>query len=309
MNGQVWPVGIKTIGELSEPELAAKLAELGEPDNTHPGDNAPAPPDSYGGHWWPSIDRPWKHTAHTIGFIPALRGQKEAVRLIHAASVMADDSLKGSRVKITLDRIRAADYPGGGTHTILVDISARDQNEILTDDLHFAMVYRIREQQSAGVFGYPVFIGLPVGTEGLSLSLVTVNICNDEDERFLKILESDSIKAGLQLLNTWQPALVPLSALARGITVSMAERTRNVAVQKIMMGLDFAPTPTGLGLAEGAYVAVQVPEALNWVWDWSQWIYDPRIGDIIMESDHDKSMPFNYVIIGISRYNDPDRTR
>jgi hypothetical protein len=71
---------------------------------------------------------------------------------------------------------------------------------------------------------YPVFIGLPVGSEGLSLGLVTVNVCNEDDENFLKILNSGTLQAGLTLLHTWQPALTPLSELARGITIAIAQR-------------------------------------------------------------------------------------
>jgi hypothetical protein len=295
---------IRTIGELSQPELTAKLAELRDlqPDSQDRG--ARGAPETYSAAWWPSRGRAWRHTAHAVGFIAATRNRTARLRLVSASAVSAEKSLKGARLKITLDRLQAADYPGGGTHTVLVDMAANAQSGNRADDLHFAMTYPVRERELAGLAGYPVFVGLPVGSEGLSLGLVTVNVCNEDDENFLKILNSAALQAGLTLLQTWQPALVPLSELARGITVAISQRTRNVAVQKLRMGLDFSSNPTGFRLAEGSYVAVQVPEALSVAWDWSQWVYDPGTGHIVSASSNNQLIPFNYVAIGISKYLD-----
>lgn len=302
MKAHSWLEDVRTIGELSQPELAAKLAELGESELGRQDHDVRAYRETYSSRWWPSRDRAWRHTAHTVGFIAATRIRTAPLPLVSASAVLAEKSLKDTRLKITLDRIQAADYPGGGTHTVLVDMAANAQIDNRSDDLHFAMTYPVRERELAGVSGFPVFVGLPVGPEGVSLGLVTVNVCNDDDENFLKILNSATLKAGLTLLQTWQPALVPLSELARGITVAISQRTRNVAVQKLLMGLDFSANPTGFRLAEGSYVAVQVPEALSIVWDWSQWIFDPRTGHIVSVSNPSQLIPYNYVAIGVSRY-------
>jgi hypothetical protein len=37
----------------------------------------------------------------------------------------------------------------------------------------------------------------------------------------------------------------------------------------------------GARLAEGVYIAVQIPETLTRVWDWSDWIYDTSTGQIV----------------------------
>jgi hypothetical protein len=304
LDARSWLEDIRTISELSQTELAAKLIELGDVQPGRQDRDVRGAPDSYSAPWWPSRDRAWRHTAHTVGFIPATRNRTARLRLISASAVSAETALKGARLKITLDRLQAADYPGGGTHTVLVDMAANTQSANRADDLHFAMTYPVRERQLAGLSNYPVFIGLPVGSEGLSLGLVTVNVCNEDDENFLKILNSGTLQAGLTLLHTWQPALAPLSELARGITIAISQRTRNVAVQKFMMGLDFSANPTGFRLAEGSYVAVQVPDALSVAWDWNQWVYDPGTGHIVSVSNPAQLIPFNYIAIGVSRYTD-----
>ena len=43
----------------------------------------------------------------------------------HAGNIAADDALKQARITITLNRLRVADYPGGGTHQVLFDFYAR----------------------------------------------------------------------------------------------------------------------------------------------------------------------------------------
>ena len=74
-------------------------------------------------------------------------------------------------------------------------------------------------------------------------------------------------KAGLRLAETAQPAIAPLAGMALGLTRSIAQRNRNVSVQDFYLGLDFAGTSMGARLAQGDYIAVQIPEALKVVWD------------------------------------------
>jgi hypothetical protein len=58
--------------------------------------------------------------------------------------------------------------------------------------------------------------------------------------------------------------------LALLVTKAIARRHRNVPVQEFYLGLDFGSTATGARLAEGSYLAVQVPEAVQTVWDWEE---------------------------------------
>src|SRR5262249_23224438 len=116
------------IGALLPAAAAAKLRELGEdPAASALEEVAKHPPATFGPdrRWWPLGDRAWQHTAHAFGFLPATGHIQPAA--IQAVGGMAPDlSLRNTRVKITLNRLRVADYPGGGTHRILFDFYARN---------------------------------------------------------------------------------------------------------------------------------------------------------------------------------------
>ena len=103
----------------------------------------------------------------------------------------------------------SASYPGGGLHRVLFDFYAQHQVPGGAEDLHFNATFRVREGEHAAVVGFPIFIGLNVGTEGVAFRCYTVNVANEEDERLLGFLESDVFKSGLRLATTAQPAIAP----------------------------------------------------------------------------------------------------
>ncbi|HNQ22140.1 MAG TPA: hypothetical protein PKK06_03505 [Phycisphaerae bacterium] len=82
----------------------------------------------------------------------------------------------------------------------------------------------------------------------------------------------------------------------------MATRHRNVPVQDLYLGLDFTNIAGGARLREGSYLAVQIPESLRSMWDWTEWAYDPHKGQVASQSDPKQLIPYNYVIFGVSRY-------
>jgi hypothetical protein len=145
-------------------------------------------------------------------------------------------------------------------------------------------------------------VGLNVGTEGMVFKCFTVNVKNDADEAFLGFLESDAFKAGLQLASTAQPAIGLFSETALGLTKAIAARNKNVPVQDFYMGLDFSTIAAGARLAEGSYLAVQIPESLQTVWDWSEWVYNPNNGQVVNKESPTQLIPYNYLVFGISRY-------
>jgi len=49
----------------------------------------------------------------------------------------------------------------------------------------------------------------------------------------------------------------------------------------MLSGLGFAGTAVGARLAIGDYIAVQIPKQLQRVWDWQDWVLEPR-------SQHDR---------------------
>lgn len=170
------------------------------------------------------------------------------------------------------------------------------------EHLHFNAIYRVREGERAGIAGYPIFVGLGVGSEGLAFKCFTVNVKNDDDEKFLAAMDSDVFKAGLRLITTTQPAIAPLSGMAVALTRSIAQRNRNVPVQDFYLGLDFTNIASGARLAEGSYLAVQIPETLHSVWDWDEWVYHPTKGRVVNKADPTQLIPYNYIIFAVSRF-------
>jgi hypothetical protein len=240
-------------------------------------------------------DRIWRHTSHTFGYLAP-----GDTTLIDARTVTGDATLAEDTIKMTLDYLRIADYPGGGVHTILFDFFASNQTAAVAEPVHVNALYRVSEGDAAAVVGRPIFTDLSVGPEGVLLQFVTVNVKNEDDERLLAFLDGDVFKAGVRLLNTAQPALVPFSAMAVSLTKAVAARNRNVTVQSVDVGLDFSTISTRARLAEGSYVIVQVPGPLLAVWRWDDWIFDAPSGRIAHRSDG-SMIPYNYVVLGVSR--------
>jgi hypothetical protein len=304
-----WLVQLPVIGAMPPAEAAAKLREVGEDDLADAVDAAPqAAPATYGVLSRIGIggDRAWLHTAHAVGFLAPAPGPGSGLLPIrHAASIAPDHGLKGGRVKITLDGLRVADYPGRGMHRVLFDFAARNQTDQGAEQLHFNATCRAAEGEQAAILGRPVFTGLQVGGEGIFLQLATVNVANEGDEKLLAFLDSDVFKGGLQLLTTAQPALAPFSAVAVGLTQAIAARNRNVAVQAVDLGLDFSQVALRPRLAEGSYIAVQIPETITTVWDWQDWAYDPAAGRLVSTAQPDLLIPYNYLVVSVSRYQGP----
>src|SRR4030067_1511415 len=160
---------------------------------------------------WPFHNRSWQHTAHAFGYFGTNSKRSGVFRIEHAGNISPDNSLKNSRIKITLDCIRVADYPGFGEHLILFDFYAQNQLPRNTEHLHFNITCRALEGERAAIIGYPIFVGLNVGREGVAFKCFTVNVKNKKDETFLSFMESDIFRSGLKLASTIQPAIVTLS--------------------------------------------------------------------------------------------------
>jgi hypothetical protein len=299
-----WLEELPALGELPPAEAAARLREVGEDEFAAAIEAAEAAaPASYGtGRLRLRRDRGFRHTTHAVGYLaPTTAPGGGALTITHPGNIDPDASLAGARVKLTLNGLRVADYPGRGAHRVLFDFAAQNQTADGGEQVHFNATYRAAEGEQAAVLGRPIFVGLRVGEEGLLLQCATVNVQNEADEAFLAFLETDTFTAGLKLLETAQPALAPLSAMALSLTKAIAARHRNVPVQKIELGLDFTGVLPGARLAEGAYIAVQVPESLRAAWRWQDWAYQPADGRIVRADDPAQLIPYNYFVIGLSR--------
>lgn len=244
-------------------------------------------------------DPVFRYTEHAFGYLPKTAGKAD-VPISDAGNIEPDATLKGSAVKVTLDRLRVFAYPGGGTHTILFDFRAQHQTSDQGDsqDLRVAQHYRVQDGGGAGISGYPVFVGLKVGSEGVSFRCSTVNVSNKEDQQILRFLGGDVFKKGVQLISQVNPVLPIVTAFATGIIETFAQRNDNVGVQDFFLGLDFSGIATRAQLREGSYIAVQVPDLAEW--DWSKWVFKPATGQIVSTQDG-KSVPLNYVVFSVSK--------
>jgi hypothetical protein len=310
-NATAWFDDLPVLGRLPPDQAAAKLREVGEKEAAATLETGDIPGtlglgDSLS--WLLGHDpraRLYTNTAHAFGYLAPAAPGDEVLPLRHAGNIVADDALKGKRVRITLDALRVAAYPGGGIHRVLFDFYGRNQTTDAEEDLHFIATFRVQEGQEAGIRGYPVFVGLNVGAVGVAFKCYTVNVKNDNDERLLDLLESDVFQRGLQLATTAQPAIAPLSSLAVGVTRMVAGRNRNVPVQDFYLGLVFGQVPTGARLAIGSYLIVQIPQSMVAVWDWGEWVFDPGKGLAVNRADPTQLMPYNYIVFSVSPYDGP----
>lgn len=299
-----WFDDLPVISQMSLMQAAAKLREMGDEEAAIALEAALNQQTTSLATFssWSLFEKPWQHAAHAFGYIaPALPGSK-TLPIKSAGNIAPDLTLKNACIKITLNCLRVAAYPGGGTHQILFDFYAQNQVLDTVEHLHFNSTYRVREGERAAILNYPIFVGLNVGNDGIPFKCYTVNVKNEEDEAAIKFLESDVFKSGLKLASTIQPAIAPLSAMAIGLTKTIASRRKNVAVQDFYLGLDFGNNSMSARLAEGIYIAVQIPEKERRVWDWSDWVYDAAMGEIVNDSDRTELIPHNYIAFGISRY-------
>jgi hypothetical protein len=218
----------------------------------------------------------------------------------YAGTIAGDASLKGASVKITLDRLRVAEYPGAGIHRVLFEFAAQHQGED-TEAVRFALVTRVKEGATSAVVGWPIFVGLVVADQGVAFECRTVNVLNEGDEAVLGVLESDLFRKGLSLVSAAQPAIGPFVGLVTGAVKLVASRNRNVPVQEFRIGLDFSRNATSARLAEGSYIAAQIPETLEGTWDWDAWVFNRRNGQIVGRADPTVTFPYNYVTFGVSR--------
>jgi hypothetical protein len=298
---------LPVVGRLPRAQAVAKLRELGEVEaaGALEGEQAGVTRTLGKTRPWPFDDRPWQHTAHAFGYLSAPVPGKADTVIHHAGDIRADAGLVNTRIKVTLDCLRVAGYPGGGTHLVLCDFHAQNQVvKNIKESLHFNATYRVRDGERAAILGYPIFVGLNIGADGIEFRCLTVNVKNDQDEAFLGFLESDVFRAGLKLVASSQPAIAPLSEMALGLTKSIASRSRNVPVQDVFLGLDFSEdVPTRARLALGSYIAVQVPETRRAVWNWNDWIYDRTSGQIVRRANTAELIPYNYMVFGISHYD------
>jgi hypothetical protein len=291
----MWFDDVPVIGAMDREEAAGRLIELGATEDAAALAAPAGPREQFG-----ILNRrvpAYRHTAHVIGHVGELGAGAVPVRSV--GEIEPDPGLRSRPLRISLGKLAAVDYPGRGNHVVLCDLSVRHTTTTETEELHYAVVVRAAQGERAGIVNLPVFVGVNPGEEGLSFKGYTVNVKNEQDEDLLRHLESDTMRRGLTLLRTVQPALAPLTEIAYGVTRTLARRHRNVPVQNFSLGLDFERRAFGAALRLGAYIVVQVPPELQYAWDWSDWVYEPVRGDLVRRADPGQGIEYNHVVLTV----------
>lgn len=293
---------ITPIGELPIEDVAAQLREIGATEDAEAIlAGVKNPQESFGVKSFVSNFYTWRHGSHCFGFIPPV-GDSPAqnLEIYHPGQIPPNETLKNTRIVVTLDRLRIKSYPGFGQHQIMFEFYGQHQVRKKAEDLHFNLKFEARDGDDASYFNYPIFVGLKVGAQGVNFDCLTINVKNNADEKFIGFLDSDVFRSGLKLATTAQPAIAPFSAMAVALTRSIAQRNKNQVVQRFSLGLDFSDNATRARLAIGSYIAVQVPSSSLANWDWTMWKYNRANGQIV--DNNAELIPFNYVVFSVSQY-------
>lgn len=244
------------------------------------------------------LRRPWQCAGMILGFIPRGSTDRDVYSI---ATVQADRTLINQRIKITLDKVHIAHYPGFGEHEVLCEFTGKNQVAGETEELAFALRFFARDNSSPGISGIPIFMGLTVSPDGISFKGKTVNVKSSGDEMVLNILDTPAFTTGLTLLHTAQPALKPLTSLATATVKAIAKRDENAVVQQFDLGLDFDGSATSARLSYGSYIVVQSDEGNSW--DWADYEWNANGMALHPKGKPQESPHFNYMVFAVSPFS------
>lgn len=293
---------IIVFAELPRAEAARKAREMGEPELAaflgQPTESVPA----HYGVASPFTFMVYRHAANRFGFIrPPVGGDvRRRLPIISPQRMDVDPALRGASLRITLDSVGVARYPGFGEHHILFNFAAQHQGNGGIEDVHFTLSHHLRDGDYVATPGHTIFRGLLVGTEGVMFRGYTVNVASAGDDALLSFLNSDLYRGGLALFTTTHPAVAQLSNATAHLGKTLASKSQNTAVHKFDLGLDFSQIASHARLAEGSYVVVQVPPELDTAWDWTDYYYDRETGQVHAQANPAESLPYNYLILGVA---------
>lgn len=242
----------------------------------------------------PSLLSRFVRTTSICGFLPPDLGAMKPV-----ATVDPDPELRGKRLRICLEGLHVAKYPGMGRHRLLFDFAVQLQGGKMGRVYHYASEFQARDGETVPVHGFPLFQQLPVGSDGLVLGFQTINMSSQIDETLLSFLATDDFKQGLSLASLTNPLLGQVSAMASTFAAWACQRSRNAKVQEFHQGLRLAAATLGGGLAPGYYVIAQIPIAGESEWRWEDWTVSPTSTRLVTADGRSEGLTFNHVILSV----------
>ncbi|MDQ2857759.1 MAG: hypothetical protein M3R53_03780 [Candidatus Eremiobacteraeota bacterium] len=298
--------GLLSLADLPPERAAAKLRAVGEFDAAAARENSDDSSSDGGaktfgfglGSVFGLETNAWALPVDVFGYIPP-GATGDLIDIVDVSQVRPQVELRGTRVNVTLQRMRTYDLPGRGEHTICFDFSTENWIGKTMEEAHYSVSTTATDGNFAAITNFPMFRGLGLGSEGLSLHWRLINVKSESDEQLLNFIHSDVVQTGLKLVATAQPALGLLGSVADGLAKYLNSSDNNAIVQDKRLGLDYSPNAGGAGLACGSYVAVQATQS---AWqDWSRWAYDTR--NALIVSRDGSAVPYNYLMFGIDRYS------
>lgn len=244
----------------------------------------------------------WRGTEHAYGYIAMDNDGDDFLDIQPATTLQPDQSLKGQQVNIKLGSLYTMNYPGWGRHNVLMHFKCKHAKENTNETvlIEFEQKFKSKEGEGAGNIGDFIFLGLRVPSNGMQFEIQTVNVSNDGDEEALKVLESDTIKNGLDLVNASFSTLAPFTKMAQGVLGLLLSRNRNKIVQQFTIGFDFDTNAVDIAkLKIGTYVVAQVKK--NEL-PWNEWVYQRSTGLVVNKKDNSIRLPYNHITFNILKH-------
>jgi hypothetical protein len=292
-----WFGPVQPIGDLAIPDAVKRLREIGDETGADELASAVAgaPADTYAASdVLKKVFSRFIKTTHLCGFLPATGGDT----ILPVASTPGEVKLKDQPLKIVLDGLHVARYPGWGRHSILFDFAVQSQTPDDTDGVfHFNAKFEADNGETVPVRNFPLFVGVTPKAAGISFGFQTVNISSSKSQGLLDFLNDDAFKTGLSLLPA-TPVIAQISEIAVGLTSWLAGQSSNVKVQQFRQGLDFGQHLGG-GLASGTYIVAQIPLEHEAEWNWSDWRLDPTLTRLVSRTPTPTTLDFNHVMLGV----------
>jgi hypothetical protein len=286
----------ESLGFKSPTKVLEYLREIGDDDAAERLQPRGGTGQAFGLSWGSEV---WGHTGLLIGYIPVEPANRLAP-VQNAYTLAPDPSLKGARIKITLERFWVQRYPGRGSHQILCEFTGKNQIRGEQEEMRFALTTEARDGSSAAVSGAPIFLGVTVGQNGIAFEGKTINVRSSDDEEMLTALSSGPFREGLALLTTVQPALKPFVGIAGSLVSSVLKRSKNKQIQHFKLGLDFSANQTSVALRHGSFAVIQCDDK-NWNWQNIAWNVDSQQ---MIRRETGEPVGYNYIVLRVSPYEE-----
>lgn len=237
-------------------------------------------------------------TTQVCGFLPATG--TDAIVPVNQAK--ADTTLAGQPLKITLDGLHVAKYPGRGTHKLLFDFVLQSQTTGKASRMfHYNARFEAQDGDTVPVRNFPLFYGLMPSAEGITFGFQTINVSSSLNETLLGFLGQDDFKQGLSLVDAFSPVVGQLSLMAANLARWLASQSQNVKVQEFQQGLDFNAGQLSGRLAEGTYIVAQIPKDNEGEWSWADWVVNPTLLRLTQRGNSAQPLEFNHLMFSVHR--------